>query len=267
MNEQNLSYLKDQLLKTGFGEAHNAELQNNISQQPEAFQMTIKTAYDKDSTEATLHFKKGTESDMYFFNRYDLELKKENREEIIKQIFYVNKIGTISLKEGYNLLDGRAVYKTLANKEGEKYDAWVQLDFKNLKENGSHDLRIFNQNYGFDLGHELAKYPIKELTGEYSERLIRSLERGNLQSATFLKDDKEVKLFITPNVAYKTLNAFDSEMNRISLKDMYTQTIKQEQTQTQTQAQTQTPARDNTLKQTEKNKPSQKQTQRQKIKH
>src|ERR1700742_1063023 len=132
MNEQNLSFLKDQLLKTGFGESCNAELQNHISQQPEAFQITLNTAYDKDSTVATLHFKKGTESDMYFFNRYDLELKKENREEIVKQIFYVNKIGTVTLKEGYNLLDGRSVHKTLATKEGEKYDAWVQLDFKSL---------------------------------------------------------------------------------------------------------------------------------------
>ena len=128
------------------------------------FALNMEKNYGTDNVKATLHFKKSDESDMFFFNRYDLQLKKENNDEAIKQTFYPNK--NITLKEGYNLLDGRAVHKTLTNKEDEKYQAWLQLDFKNNTQSGNYQLKQFHHNYGFDLEKILSKYPIKELENE-----------------------------------------------------------------------------------------------------
>ena len=87
---------------------------------------------------------------MYFFNRYSLLLKTPQQPEPIKQTFYIsNKEDNITLKEGYNMMSGRSVHKELSTKEGEKYQAWQQLDFKDQDKNGNYKVRQFHQNYGF----------------------------------------------------------------------------------------------------------------------
>ncbi len=226
MNEKNYEYLTDQLLRTGFGDTLNEELRKNIEQKNAEFTLSHQANYGTDNVKATLHFKRSDESDMVFFNKYDLELKKENQ-DVQRQTFYPNK--SITLKEGYNLLDGRAVHKTLTNKEGEKYQAWLQLDFKDSTDSGNFRMKQYHHNYGFDLEQTLSKYPIKELQNEqYKEKLIRSLERGNLQSATFIRNGKEEKIFLTPNVAFKALSAFDDKMQKVSLSELM-QKNKQEQ--------------------------------------
>lgn len=230
MNEQNYEYLTEQLKRTGFGDTLNNELRENMVKQNAEFTITMEKSYGTDNIKATLHFKKSDESDMVFFNRYDLELKKQNNEHCIHQNFYPNK--GITLKEGYNLLDGRAIHKTLTNKQNEKYNAWLQLDFKNSTQSGNYVMKQYHQNYGFDLEQTLSKYPIREMTDEkFKEGLIKSLERGNLQSATFAIDGKEEKIYITPNIAFKTLHAFDAQMQKVSLGTLL-QKNKQEQTNT-----------------------------------
>ena len=231
MNDKNYEYLAEQLKRTGFGDTLNDDLREQMQKQNAEFTLNLQKTYGTDNVSAALHFKKSSESDMYFFNRYDLELKKQNNENAVRQTFYPNR--GITLKEGYNLLDGRAVHKTLTNKQEEKYNAWLQLDFKNITQSGNYEMKQFHQNYGFDLESTLSKYPIKELENEkYKEALIKSLERGNLQSATFQINGKEEKIFITPNLTFKTLNAYNAGMQKISLTELM-QRNKQEQTNKQ----------------------------------
>ena len=228
MNQKNYEYLTEQLKRTGFGDTLNDELRRNIEKQNAEFTLNVGKEYGTDKVSATLYFKKSPESDMFFFNKYDLQLKKENSDNAIKQTFYPNK--NITLKEGYNLLDGRAVNKMLTSKLDEKYTAWLQLDFKNQSQKGNYEMKQYHQNYGFDLEKTLSKYPIKELQNDqYKESLIRSLERGNLQSATFVLNGKEEKIFLTPNVAFKSLSAFDDKMQKVSLSELM-QKNRQEQT-------------------------------------
>lgn len=231
MNEKNYEYLTEQLKRTGFGDTLNNEMRKNIEKQNADFTLNMQKEYGTDKVSATLHFKKSAESDMFFFNKYDLELKKENQQDAMKQTFYPDK--GITLKEGYNMLDGRAVHKTLTTKEDEKYAAWLQLDFKNTTESGNYKISQYHQNYGFDLGKALSHYPIKELGNEkYKQDLIRSLERGNLQSATFNVDGKEQKIFITANPALKSIKAFDEKNQKLSLSDLLEKN-KQQQTNKQ----------------------------------
>ncbi len=117
MNEKNYEYLKKQLMMTGFSEALNAELANRMSQGTAEFQLSQKNNYGKDTAIYTLYFKKGEGSDMYFFNRYELQLLNDKVQNTTLQTFYINKGSSVTMKEGYNLLDGRAVYKTLTSKQ------------------------------------------------------------------------------------------------------------------------------------------------------
>jgi hypothetical protein len=266
MNDNNYEYLTNQLKNMGFGDTLNDELRKNMEKQNVDFTLNMQQAYGTDKVSATLHFKKSAESDMFFFNKYDLQLKKEGQENAIKQAFYPDK--RITLKEGYNLLDGRAVHKTLSTREDEKYAAWIQLDFSKNTQSGNFEFKQFHQNYGFDLEKTLSKYPIKELQNEkFKDSLIRSLERGNLQSATFLLGGKEEKILLTPNVAFKALSAFDDKMQKVRLSEVM-QNQKQEQLSSpdgrQNISEKQDVKKGSTIK-NDNEKPAQKKTRRQKI--
>jgi hypothetical protein len=45
------------------------------------------------------------------------------------QTFYTEKGHGITMKEAYNLLDGRAVNKDFQKAEGQKYNAWGKTRF------------------------------------------------------------------------------------------------------------------------------------------
>ena len=216
MNEKNFEYLRDQLKYTGFGDALESELKEKMQKEEPNFTLTHNAQYGNDTAAATLNFNKSKESDMYFFNSYKVELKKENSKENLEQTFYINKGSNITMKEAYNLMEGRSVNKDLTSKEGEVYNSWVQMDFKQSESNGNFKLNHYHQNYGYDLEAALSKHPIKELeTPKYKEDLINSLKKGNLQSATFLKEGNEIKQYIEASPQFKTINIYDNNMKRI----------------------------------------------------
>ena len=58
-----------------------------------------------------------------------------------------------------------------------------------------------------------SKFPIKELTNvEQKDMLIKSLEKGNLQSVTFEHKGKEQKMYVEANPQLKTINIYDTSM-------------------------------------------------------
>lgn len=219
MNEKNFDYLKDQIKFTGFGEGLENELKDKMQQQTSEFQIAHKTKFGNDDLSAVLHFRKSDETDMYFFNRYQVILKPEQFSETMEQTFFINKGNNVTLKEAYNLMNGRAVNKDLTNKEGEVYNAWMQMDFKQTDNSGNYKMKQFHQNYGYELDSILTKHPIKELNSEQDKsRLVESLQKGNRQSVTFIQGGSEQKQFIEANPQFKTINIFDSNMQRINHK-------------------------------------------------
>ncbi len=216
MNEQNLQYLKDNIKYLGFGEKLYPELEKNIQQGFPEFQLKIQTEFNNDKIGAMLHFKKSDNSDMYFLNRYDATLQKSN-DEIVSQSIYLNKGQGVTMKEAYNLLNGRAVHKELANKEGEKYQAWLQLDFKQTDSRGNYKIKQFHQNFGYDVEKALSAHPIKELQNEQEKaRLVESLKKGNRQSVTFIENGNQQKAFVEANPQFKSINVYDSQMRRMN---------------------------------------------------
>jgi hypothetical protein len=230
MNEKNFEYLRDQIKYTGFGEALESQLKEKMQKEEPNFTLTHNAQYGNDTTLATLNFNKSKESDLYFFNSYKVELQKENSKESLEQTFYINKGSNITMKEAYNLMEGRSVNKDLTSKEGEVYNSWVQMDFKQSESNGNFKLNHYHQNYGYDLEVALSKHPIKELeTPKYKEDLMNSLKKGNLQSATFLKEGNEIKQYIEASPQFKTINVYDSNLQRIDTR----QSKKEQQSEVQ----------------------------------
>ena len=230
MNQKNFDYLDKQIFYTGFGEGHSGTLKEKMMEGKPAFEISHQQDFGKDNTVATLQFRKSNEADMYFFNSYQLVLKNQQQADPIRQTFYLNndmrrkEQEDITLKEGYNLLSGRAVNKNLVNKEGITYNAWLQLDFKESDKNGNFKLHTYHTNYGYELDKTLAQHPIKELTDEtQKQRLLESLGKGNRQSITLIINGTEKKAFIeaAPQYKEKGLNFYDSNMVRVSASTLY----------------------------------------------
>ena len=216
MNQKNFEYLRDQVKYTGFGEGLEQDLKKAIEDGKPDFKLQHQSKYGEDQVNSTLSFSKSKQSDMYFFNSYQVSLEKQDNTDKLDQTFYINKGNNITLKEAYNLMEGRSINKDLTNKEGQIYNAWVQMDFKQGDEKGNFKLKQYHQNYGYDLEATLSKHPIKELDNpNFKTKLMDSLKKGNLQSATFKKDGNEIKYHIEANPQYKTINLYDTGMHKL----------------------------------------------------
>ena len=219
MNQKNFEYLRDQVKYTGFGEGLENDLKQKIQEGNPEFKLAYETKYGNDTVNATLNFSQSKQSDMYFFNSYQVNVQKENSAETMDQTFYINKGNNITLKEAYNLMEGRSVNKDLTNKEGQVYNAWVQMDFKQSDDNGNFKLKHYHENYGYDLEAVLSKHPIRELGNDkYKSNLMDSLKKGNLQSATFQINGADQKQYIEANPQFKTINIYDSAMQRVDTR-------------------------------------------------
>lgn len=221
MEEKNVDYLKDQLKFTGFGDGLESNLRENMLKGETEFKLNHQIKHGNDSVTTTLNFKKSDQSDMYFFNSYKMNLQKEGAKEGFAQTFYINRDNNITAKEAYNLMDGRSVNKDLKTKEGEVYNSWIKMNFKEAADtNGNFKLNHYHQNYGYDLEAGLAKHSIKELDNpKYKEDLMNSLKKGNIQSVTFVVDGVEKKQFVEANPHFKTINVYDGAMQRINNRE------------------------------------------------
>lgn len=213
--KENLEHLTTKLRNHGFGETLAAELEKQIQKGQPEITLPFKSEINKREIEATLYFGKSEKSELYFFNKYDCRLKNE-KEETMAQTFYINNGWGVTLKEAYNLLNGRAVHKELTNKEEEKYKAWIQLDFSSKDKNGNYERKQYHENYGYDLTKALSPYPIKEMVKEDDMKsLVKSLERGNCQMVTVQSPGGEVKVFMEANPQFKGINVYDNKMARL----------------------------------------------------
>jgi hypothetical protein len=216
MNAKNLEFLKEGIKYLGFGEGLNNKLTEELKSQKSEFQLRTENQYGKDKISYALDFRKSDQSDMYFFNKYTASLQGEENEQVKSQTFFIKKNSGVTAKEAYNLLNGRAVNKDLTNHEGEKYNAWLQIDWNQKDSNGNHKFKMIHEAYGFKLNDVLSKHPIKELNDPTAkDRLMQSLERGNLHQVTFQKGDKEEKMFIEANPQFKTVNLYDSNLRKV----------------------------------------------------
>jgi hypothetical protein len=213
MDKENLAFLQDSLKYLGFGENTllNQHLEEQVLKDVGEFELYTEAFFDDNTKlEAKLYYRKSDSKDRYFLTKFDALLRySDDPDRNRAQTFYIYKGTGITFKEAFNLLEGRAVNKDMTNLEGEKYNAWVQLNFEEKDMQNNFKLRQFRAQYHYELDKVLEKYPIRELQSEETKAvLIRSLRRGNVQLVTFLKLNKTEKMFIEANPMYKTINIY-----------------------------------------------------------
>ena len=216
MTPTNLDYLQDSLKFLGFGERSllNQHLETQVSRGGPSFELYTEAFYSADTKlEAKLYFSRSKQSTYYFFNKYDALLRINDEPDKDRgQTFFINKGSGITLKESFNLLQGRAVFKSLTSKTGVGYQSWLQLNF-GAKNSYNNYPFIYVRPGRFDLEKALEKHPIREMSFENLRgNLIRSLQRGNLHPVIFDHPDRTERAFIEANPAKDTINIYPVAM-------------------------------------------------------
>ena len=221
MNMKNFEYLRDQVKYLGFGEALETELKNHLATNEPKFTLEHERQFDGHKVTAQLEFNRSKESDLYFFNGYKVQTTPENQKEPLTQHFYVNQKGqNITLKEAYNLMNGRAVFKQeWSNKENQLYPAWLKLDFTNQDDRGNFKLKPYNENYGYNLQEAVGKHPEMRIVGEAAaQQLAKDLQRGNRVPVTISKDGASAQIYIEASPTTHGLNVYDADMKLMPQK-------------------------------------------------
>ena len=199
MHPENLNFLRDNLKFHGFGDGGTLfeELETAVEEGKKEFELKTLEFFDEDCcAEATLFFRRPDSVQMYYFNRYRVQLRyTDDPENNIGQTFFMNKSGKgFTFKEAYNLLEGRVVYKKrLPGMYTNEYSAWCQLNFNDKDSRGNYKFKRFYDSYKYDLEMALRNYDIVGMDKEeIREGLLRSLEKGNLHLIMLQTKNKNV---------------------------------------------------------------------------
>lgn len=236
MEETAIDKLVDTIFYGGFKDIITKdELIENIKEGLPEFSKEFSVAYGNDQVPGKMNFQRSEKGD-YFFNNFDLTLNKENGESVSRN-FKNNYGNSYTLKEAYNMLDGRSVFKEFLpmQKKDEvtgkplpferdesgklkTYTAWSYLDRSEKDTNGNF---LIKKTFNFDLEKALSKENIQEMDFQQSKsNLVNSLERGNLQIVNYKTDGEEFdKKYISANPRFGGINRFDEHLNPERLKE------------------------------------------------
>jgi hypothetical protein len=132
MKQENFDYLKEQVKSAGFGEGWENDLKQKMESNEPTFQLKKPFEFGEDKVEATLNFRRSDQNDNYYFNSYEVAVKQDegSKKPAPKQTFYIGRNNNFNLEEARNLLNNRFVNKDLVTREGDQYNGWVKLNFK-----------------------------------------------------------------------------------------------------------------------------------------
>ncbi len=239
-------YLAKQMLYIGFAmsELQKQALADKINSNEKSF--TLEFTSDKanfgNKMDYQLNFNRSDKGGV-FLNSFDGKLTKNNGEELTHR-FAVNQQSSITAKEALNLMEGRAVKTGLADKEtGELSPAFVKLKLNEEKTDyGNFKIEVYNEKYGVDTRKIVENSPLMFEKDEYKDNTIKALEKGNIVKVKFENEGKTVHGKAVLNPQYKTINLYDSYMNRLNTNKP-TQGLEQEQSESKAQVKQQKASR------------------------
>src|SRR5690606_11819794 len=223
---ENSKFLKDQLTYLGFGhESIINAVDDAIKSGNQRFTLTVRP---HDETIAgnkavyELNFNKSSQTGMYFFNNFKTSLIDKSENPLRAQQFHVNDMKGVTAKESVNLLEGRSV-KTVLHYNGQDANVFTKLNFDETNKYGNFRYKTFHGNYGVDVKDILGKEEQRaglQLNDDTVDKLVKSLEKGNLIKSDFLIAGNESKGYIALNPEFKNLDFFDENLKKVNYKQL-----------------------------------------------
>lgn len=229
--KETVDKLAEQVMYSGFREIiSNKELELMVSEGLKEYVKPFEKKYPGGDVYGDMQFAQGKNGE-YYFNAFHLQLKKEDGSEVSRD--FRNTFGnSFTLKEAYNLLDGRSVFKEFVpmrkkdettgelldfdrdeNGKLKTYTAWARLDFTEKDKNGDF---LLKRDYNINLDAKLKEYPIKELDFQQSfSDLKNTLEKGNRPGVTFVSEyGGEERKYVEMNSKYGQLQFYSDKMEK-----------------------------------------------------
>lgn len=226
---KNYEFLQQQVFYTGIGDALDKQLAEQMQKGAASFTLEYKKAYAEGEVTATLYFQKSKQSELYFFNRMGVSVQTHNGETKAQSFLIAPKGANFTVKEAYNLLQGRAVYKEglVYKKDGveKKYNAWNELNPNDVDANGNQKITRYNEKYGYNVEKTLASETLQSFFPELRDpkvmsRAIDELKRGDRFMVHMIdpETNNEVKHYLVGSPYDRTTKVFDLSMNHVELK-------------------------------------------------
>jgi hypothetical protein len=223
MKHSSIIELQDNLSSLGFDVSLLAvQLFASLEGEADNFHIYTKDEFDNRTVvDLCLYFHKYDAKNICYLIKYEANLSfVGGSNPSRKQTFYICKGTGYNLREAYNLLSGRAVFKHLISLEGDKYSAWSQLDFNELDAHGNYRIRQFGRYNEYDLGKVLFLYPILEMDQEETKTgLIARLRQGDEVLVTFVKPTRKIRMFVSACPRYKTINIVPQASKHLKSQD------------------------------------------------
>jgi hypothetical protein len=165
--------------------------------------------------EAVINFKYAEKEGkgQFFCNNYIATLKGETDQSLM--VLVRNKGQNITFRESCNLINGRSVCKNFTPKDGAAYKAWVDPNPNDLDEKTGYP-KLKHFGYDFEVKEAIGRLPFKELSDpDALNKLISSIEKGNVPYATLVSNDREQRVYLEANPKSRTLNMYDNNSNRL----------------------------------------------------
>ncbi|RKE47185.1 hypothetical protein [Sphingobacterium detergens] len=238
MKVEELSPLAKTLKYTGMGKVSNEELNQKIAEGQDTFQIGFIQKYKDAEAEAVINCTK-SKTGKYYADNYDIIVKEEGKADLKRNYQFSNRIEvpskvegqkpekinpTITFKEAFNQMQARGVFKTFVYvdikepKNNRKYEAWDYINFNQTDKNGNYKSEKF---YDLEVEPKIKSLSLVEnMDYENFQQLCESLKRGNIQSAKYIAlDGTQEQIYLVANAKFKTINAFDKDMNPINLHE------------------------------------------------
>jgi hypothetical protein len=210
MNHENLALLTESINSLEFSKSEISEqLAILINKGVKEFYIcTEKYFEDNCKLEALLFIKKrDDQDDSYFLEKYMTLLRYTKEPDRERGQTFFPQMG-VTFREAFNLLQGRSVYKNnLPDINGEKYNAWINLNFEEKDVSDNYKVRQFTDSHEYDLEKVLQKYSIDELNQPESKAwLILLLKKGERQPVHInIERGKTRIMFIEANPMLKSI--------------------------------------------------------------
>ncbi len=134
---------------------------------------------------ATLNFERPGGTKRVDFKDFILTVRPTGRRTPFSQAFPIKHKSDFTIREAFNLMNGRYVSKEMMQGENKTHKPWLKMDFSNVDDSLNHPITEVIPPEGFDLMKELVRFPIVNFNPNSNGReLVKDLERGDLRPVT-----------------------------------------------------------------------------------
>lgn len=175
-------------------------------EQPSEVQFTEVIDRGDSLMEVTLYFKRPIKGNIYSFTRYNCLLHYQEDSSKERSCTFYRRKFVPTIREAYNLLQGRSINKDVNSILDGVYNAWIMLNLQDKDSDGNYKLHYFPTENGYQLEKVLAMYPIRELHDEeLKAALLLSLKAGDRCLVTLDRARKSEKAYIEAIPRLKTI--------------------------------------------------------------